>query len=135
MKTEKTKKKKNKRNSRSFMLEILDYFGFRLKLDRTRCWDQRKWHLVWKKKSNCPVFFVRHYDYLPFRRCESHFSLEEEKKEKKPKKSLSSCFAEFLGNVEMFEPEDDVGWLKNPLFGCKSLEEAMIKKDLAVSMS
>ena len=123
--TMKTKKKKKKSSSsRRFMLEILDYFGFRLKLARN-CWGSRKWHLVWKK-HDCTVFFVRHYDDQPFRRYEGHFRLDV-----KPKKPVSSCFAEFLGSVEMFELEDDDGgWLKNPLFGCKSLEEMQIRCDL-----
>ena len=83
------------------------------------------------------MFFVRNYGVQPFRRYESCFSLET-----KPKKPLGSCFAEFLGSVEMFELEDGgdeieaditssrVGWLKNPLFGCKSSEELALKLDL-----
>ena len=131
--------KTKKKSSRSLMLEILDWFGFRLKL-AGNSWDPRKkrWQLVWKKDNGCTVFFVRNYGVQPFRRYESCFSLEKTK----PKKSLGSCFAEFLGSVEMFELEDDgdeieaditssrVGWLKNPLFGCKSLEEAKLKLDL-----
>ena len=130
--------KTKKKNSRSLMLEILDWLGFRLKLAGNR-WDPRKkWQLTWKS-NGYTVFFVRHYDVPPFRRYESCFSLEKTK----PKKTLSSCFAEFLGDVEMFELEDGdedeivveditspVGWLKNPLFGCKSIEEAKIKLDL-----
>lgn len=133
--------KTKKKSSRSLMLEILDWFGFRLKLAGNR-WDPRKkrWQLVWKKKNNgCTVFFVRHYDVPPFRRYENCFSLEKTK----PKKSLGSCFAEFLGDVEAFELEDGdedeivveditspAGWLKNPLFGCKSIEEMRVKIDL-----
>ena len=124
------------------MLEILDWLGFRLKLAGNR-WDPRKkWQLVWKEKNKKEsnghtVFFVRNYAVQPFRRYESCFSLET-----KPKKSLSSCFAEFLGDVEAFELEDGdeieaditsshrAGWLKNPLFGCKSIEEMRVKTDL-----
>ena len=136
------KTKNKKKSSRSLMLEILDWFGFRLKLAGNlklveNRWDPRKrWQLVWKKSNGCTVFFVRNYDVPPFRRYESCFSLEKTK----PKKSLGSCFAEFLGSVEAFELEDgeeaevDItshgNWLKNPLFGCKSLEEAKIKLDL-----
>jgi len=131
-------KTKSKRCSRSLMLKILDWFGFRLKLATdvyARYLDSRKWQLAWKRSTGHTVFFVRHYDVQPFRRYESHFGLET-----KPKKSLGSCFAEFLGSVEMFDLEDDedvkpditssVGWLKNPLFGCKSLEEMAVKLDL-----
>ena len=123
------------------MLEILDWLGFRLKLAGNlklveNRWDPRKkWQLVWKS-NGYTVFFVRHYGIQPFRRYESCFSLEKTK----PKKPLGSCFAEFLGSVEMFELEDreeaevditsHVGWLKNPFFGCKSLEEMVIKLDL-----
>lgn len=132
--------KTKKKNSRSLMLEILDWLGFRLKLAGNlklveNRWDPRKkWQLVWKS-SGYTVFFVKNYDAPPFRRYESCFSLET-----KPKKPLGSCFAEFLGDVEAFELEEadeaevDItshgNWLKNPLFGCKSLEEAKIKLDL-----
>lgn len=138
------KTKNKKKNSRSLMLEILDWFGFRLKLAGNlklveNRWDPRKkWQLVWKS-SGYTVFFVRHYDVPPFRRYESCFSLEKTK----PKKPLGSCFAEFLGSVEAFELEDgddeivvditspsSVGWLMNPLFGCKSIEEMRVKMDL-----
>ncbi len=139
MKTEK------KKSSRSLMLEILDWLGFRLKKLAGNRWDPKKiWQLVWKKSNSYTVFFVRHYDVPPFRRYESCFSLEKTK----PKKTLSSCFAEFLGDVEMFELEDGdedeivveditspVGWLKNPLFGCKSIEEMRVKMDLLISSS
>ena len=121
---------KIKKCSGSLMLEILKWFGFRLK----RATYSKRWQLVWKS-NGYTVFFVRNYDVQPFRRYESCFSLET-----KPKKLLSNCFAEFLGNVEMFELEDreeaevditsHVGWLKNPFFGCKSLEEMVIKLDL-----
>ena len=117
------------KSSRSLVLEILDYFGFHLKLVRILDFDyskrkkkKKKLQLVWKS-SGCTVFFVRRYAAPPFRRYESLFNAE-----KKPKKTFSSCFAEFLGDVEMFELED--GWLKNPLFGCKSLEEMIVKLDL-----
>lgn len=135
--------KTKKKNSRSLMLEILDWIGFHLKLAGNR-WDPRKkrWQLAWKKRNGCTVFFVRHYDVPPFRRYESCFSLE---KKTKPKKSLSSCFAEFLGSVEAFEleageeAEADItshsNWLKNPLFGCKSIEEMRVKMDLLISSS
>lgn len=141
MKT-KTEKSKSKKSSGSLMLEILEWFGFRLKLAAAALHsDSRRWRLVWKS-NDCTVFFVRHYDVLPFRRYESHFSLEKEKKKTKPKESLGSCFAEFLGSVEVFELEGrledgwwtkkshDDGWLTNPFFGCKSLEEMAVKLDL-----
>lgn len=121
----KTKKKRRK----SLMLKILDWFGFHLKLATdvyARHLDSKRWQLAWNS-NDCTVFFVRHYDTVPLRRYESHFSLDT-----KPKKPLGDCFAEFLGSVEMFELEDDAdgGWLENPLFGCKSLEEMMVKLDL-----
>jgi len=112
------------------MLDILEWFGFRLKLASY----SKRWQLVWKS-NGYTVFFVRNYDVPPFRRYESCFSLET-----KPKKLLSNCFAKFLGDVEMFELETGdetetditslVGRLKNPLFGCKSLEEMRVKIDL-----
>lgn len=129
MKTEK------KKSSRSLMLEILDWLSFRLKKLAGNRWDPKKiWQLVWKSNSYT-VFFARHHDVQPFRRYESCFRLDT-----KPKKPFSSCFAEFLGSVEAFELEDGdeaeiditspIGWLKNPLFGCKSLEEMRVKIDL-----
>lgn len=117
------------------MLEILDWFGFRLKKLAGNCWDPKKiWQLVWKSNS-CIVFFAKRHNVPPFRRYESYFRLDT-----KPKKPFSSCFAEFLGSVEAFELETGdeietditslVGWLKNPLFGCKSLEEMRVKINL-----
>lgn len=132
----KTKKNsKSKRCSRSLMPEILDWFGFRLKKLAGNRWDPKKiWQLVWKSNSYT-VFFARHHDVPPFRRYESYFRLDT-----KPKKPFSSCFVEFLGSVEAFELETGdeteaditslVGWLKNPFFGCKSLEEMAVKLDL-----
>ena len=137
-------KTKSKRCDRSLMLEILEWFGFCLKRATNvyaRHLDSMKWQLAWKSNDHT-VFFVRHYDVPPFRRYESHFGLE---KKTKPKKLLSSCFAEFLGSVEMFDLEDDedvkpditssAGWLENPFFGCKSIEEMRVKMDLLISSS
>lgn len=125
------KTKKNKKSSGSLMLEILEWFGFHLKLAAAALHsDSKRWQLVWNS-NDCTVFFVRHYDVQPFKRYESHFSLDT-----KPKKSLGDCFAEFLGSVETFELDEcphlepDGGWLDNPLFGCKSLEEMAVKLDL-----
>lgn len=128
--------KTKKKSSRSLMAEILDWFGFRLKKLAGNRRDPKKiWQLVWKKSNSCTVFFARHYSVPPFRRYESCFRFET-----KPKKPFSSCFAEFLGSVEAFELEagDEaevditslVGWLKNPFFGCKSLEEMAVRADL-----
>ena len=128
--------KTKKKSRRSLMLEILDWLGFRLKkLAGNRSDPKKIWQLVWKSNS-CTVFFARHHSVPPFRRYESSFRFET-----KPKKPFSSCFAEFLGSVEAFDELEDgeeaeaditflVGWLKNPLFGCKSLEEMRVKIDL-----
>ena len=124
MKTE----SKSDKCGRSLAIEILDWLGFSLKL--SAC--SKSWQLVWKSTGHI-AFFVRHYDALPFRRYENYFPIE-----KKSKNSFNSRFVEFLGSVEAFDLEDTVklditspvGWLENPLFGCKSLEEMRVKIDL-----
>lgn len=60
--------KTKKKSSRSLMLEILDWFGFRLKLAGNlklveNRWDpKKKWQLVWKKSNGCTVELQDKYE-------------------------------------------------------------------------